>query len=50
MMDEGGYPTISALARAEGVTPAAVSRALIQLRCAMVREFDTMADHRSSGR
>ena len=34
MMDEGGYSSMSALARAEGVTPAAVSKALIRLRTA----------------
>ena len=32
LMDEGAYPNMSALARAEGVTPAAVSKALIRLR------------------
>gem|GEM_PF-3644127 len=32
MMDDGLYPNMSALARGEGVTPAAVSRALIKLR------------------
>ena len=32
LMDEGVYPNMSALARAEGVTPAAVSKALIRLR------------------
>ena len=32
MMDEGLYPSMSALARAEGVTPAAVSKALLRLR------------------
>jgi hypothetical protein len=31
-MDEGHYPHMSALARAEGVTPAAVSKALGRLR------------------
>ena len=50
MMDEGDYPTMSALARAEGVTPAAVSRALIQLRRATVRKLHTVADHRTGGR
>ena len=34
IMDEGGYSSMSALARAEGVTPAAVSRALLKLRTA----------------
>jgi hypothetical protein len=31
-MDEGRYPNMSDLARAEGVTPAAVSKALARLR------------------
>ncbi len=31
-MDEGHYPHMSALARAEGVTPAAVSKALLRLK------------------
>ena len=31
-MDEGRYPNMSDLARAEGVTPAAVSKALGRLR------------------
>jgi hypothetical protein len=31
-MDEGRYPHMSALARAEGVTPAAVSKALLRLK------------------
>ena len=31
-MDEGHYLNMSALARAEGVTPAAVSKALLRLR------------------
>jgi hypothetical protein len=31
-MDEGRYPHMSALARAEGVTPAAVSKALVRLK------------------
>ncbi len=32
LMDEKVYPNMSALARAEGVTPAAVSKALIRLQ------------------
>lgn len=32
LMDEGRYPNMSELARAEGVTPAAVSKALGRLR------------------
>lgn len=32
MMDEGGYTSMSQLARDEGVTPAAVSWALLRLR------------------
>ena len=32
LMDEGSYPNMSELARAEGVTPAAVSKALGRLR------------------
>lgn len=32
LMEEGAYPNMSALARAEGVTPAAVSKALIRLQ------------------
>ena len=31
MMDEGRYPNMSELARDEGVTPAAVSKALMRL-------------------
>lgn len=31
-MDEGRYPNMSELARAEGVTPAAVSKAIGRLR------------------
>ena len=31
MMDEGGYTSMSELARDEGVTPAAVSKALLRL-------------------
>jgi hypothetical protein len=31
-MDEGRYPNMSELSRAEGVTPAAVSKALGRLR------------------
>ena len=34
MMDEGGYTSMSELARDEGVTPAAVSKALLRLRAA----------------
>ena len=32
MMAEGGYTSMSELARDEGVTPAAVSKALLRLR------------------
>ncbi len=31
-MDEGAYPNMSELARAEGVSPAAVSKALIRIK------------------
>ena len=34
MMDEGDYTSMSQLARDEGVTPAAVSKALLKLRTA----------------
>lgn len=32
MMEEGLYPHMAALARAEGVSPAAVSKALLRLK------------------
>jgi hypothetical protein len=35
MMDEGGYTSMSELARDEGVTPAAVSRALLRLQAGL---------------
>lgn len=38
LMDEGHYPHMSALARAEGVTPAAVSKALLRLKAERTSE------------
>ncbi|MFH1834411.1 MAG: hypothetical protein ABH877_05245 [bacterium] len=41
MMDEGDYVSMSALARDEGVTPAAVSKALLKLRTANEPQIET---------
>lgn len=50
MMDEGCYPHMSALARAEGVTPAAVSKALLRLRgSAAERHGDVVATALATG-
>ncbi len=41
MMDEGRYPNMSELARAEGVNPTAVSKALIRQRKTKNRQGQT---------
>ncbi len=40
MLDEGLYPNMSELARAEGVSPAAVSKALLRLAGPLERNAD----------
>jgi hypothetical protein len=41
MMDEGGYTSMSALARDEGVSPTAVSKALLRLRATSEFQIET---------